>query len=159
MLIPLSDLELEIILEWRNQPEVRQFSFNEHIISLDEHLNWWKKIKHDPSKRWMIYDQEGQQAGVVNYYDIKPGEEAFWGFYFSNQFEGYEMLKLWYALEKEAITYAFEELKIKKLKCEVFRFNKAALIMHKRIGYREIDTYQHAKGDVLVLELINDHSG
>ncbi len=153
MLIPLSSTELDTILEWRNQSEVRLYSFNDQLISKQEHYRWWQDIKNDLSKRWMIYVLEGQNAGVVNYYNIKYQEEAFWGFYFSDKFEGYEKLKLWFKLEKEAISYAFETLKLLKLKCEVFRDNKAALIMHKRIGYQEIDTYQHDKGEVIVLEI------
>lgn len=153
MLIPLSESELETILVWRNQPEVRKNSLNDHIISKQEHLRWWQKIKDDPSKKWMIFHQENEPVGVINYYDIKPESESFWGFYLANKLLDDEKLKFWLSLEKEAIKYAFDELKLKKLKCEIFRFNKAALFMHKRSGYQEIDAYPHEKGEVVVLEL------
>jgi len=153
MLIALSEPELETILLWRNQEEVRKFSFNDHIISREEHYRWWQKIKDDPSKQWMIYQHDHKPLGVVNFYDINPEHEAYWGFYLSSELQDYEKLKVWLNLEKEAITYAFEQLRLPRLKCEIFRFNKAALFMHKRSGYQEIDTYQHEKGEVVVLEL------
>jgi len=101
----------------------------------------------------MIYYYEDCLAGVVYYYDIKPAQEAFWGFYLSNQLEDYEKLRLWYALEKEAISYAFEQLNVNTLKCEVFKDNKAVLFMHKKVGFKVINTYQHAKGEVTIMEL------
>ena len=153
MLIPLSELELETILEWRNQPEVRKYSFNDDFISKAEHYRWWQKIKDDPTKKWMIFQQDKKLLGVVNYYDIKAECESYWGFYLASELPDHEKLRLWFSLEKEAIKYAFDELKLKKLKCEIFRFNKAALFMHKRSGYQEIDTYQHERGEVVVLEL------
>jgi len=153
MLIPLSDLYLEKILLWRNQPEVRKFSFNDHLISIDEHNNWWQRIKDDKSKKWMIFQHQEIDSGVVYYCDISSEKEAYWGFYFSSEFKDYEKLKLWFALEKQAINYAFNELQLLSLKCEVLSFNKAALVMHKRFGYKEINKYQHTRGEVIVLEL------
>ena len=153
MLIPLSDLYIDKILLWRNQPEVRKFSFNDQLISVEEHNNWWQRVKDDQSKKWMIFQYHEIDAGVVYYTDINPGKDAYWGFYFSTQFEDYQKLKLWFALEKHAINYAFNKLQLVSLKCEVLCFNKAALVMHKRFGYKEIKKYQHARGEVVVLEL------
>ncbi|WP_281401110.1 UDP-4-amino-4,6-dideoxy-N-acetyl-beta-L-altrosamine N-acetyltransferase [sulfur-oxidizing endosymbiont of Gigantopelta aegis] len=153
MLIPLTEHYLDTILVWRNQSEVRHFSFNDTIISPEEHYRWWERIKTDITKQWMVYLHDGKAAGVVNYYDIIEYKEAFWGFYFSDQFADYEKLKLWFKIEHEAITFAFDTMKLQKLKCEVFKMNKAALIMHKRIGYQKIDTYEHVRGTVQVLEL------
>lgn len=155
-LIPLSEHYLDMILVWRNQPEVRQMSLNDHEISIEEHYKWWERIKEDSSKQWLIYADNEKNCGVVNFYDIKPLIEAYWGFYLSNQLLKEETLKYWFAMEKAATQYAFETLKIKSLKCEIFRSNKAALIMHKKSGYREIDAYKHQRGEVVVLELQPD---
>lgn len=153
MLINLTDDNFEMIRQWRNQPQVRDFSFNDHIIDKQEHLNWWQKTKADPSKKWMIYRPQGKYVGVVYYCDIKPKNEAFWGFYFAPDLEDYEKLKRWFALEQCAINYAFNELQLVALKCDVFSFNKAALVMHKRFGYQKIGCFSHVKGEVQVLEL------
>ncbi|MFK5985250.1 MAG: UDP-4-amino-4,6-dideoxy-N-acetyl-beta-L-altrosamine N-acetyltransferase [Pseudomonadota bacterium] len=153
MLIPLTDVDLELIRQWRNQVQVRKFFFNDHLISKQEHLNWWQNTKDDGSKKWLLFSQNGEKAGVVYFYDIQSKAEAFWGFYFSSDIKDYEKLKLWFALEQYAMEYAFNELQLQQLKCEVFAFNKAALVMHKRFAYKQIDSYQHSKGEVIILEI------
>ncbi len=152
----VEDSDLKTILLWRNQPEVRQFSFHSDKISWQEHCLWWQSAKTDPSKKWLMYYQQEQALGVVNFYDIKERAKAFWGFYFTDQIAGYEKLKLWFALEKAAIAYAFETLELVELNCEVFKANQAALVMHKRQGFQEVSHYEHEKGEVVVLSLRKD---
>lgn len=101
----------------------------------------------------MIFNDKNQASGVVNFYDIRAGQDAFWGFYFSDKLEAYDKLKVWFMLEKEAIDYAFENLQLKSLKCEVFKSNKAALFMHKKSGFQEVKCYEHIRGEVIILEL------
>jgi len=149
----LSETDVETILTWRNQAQVRKFSFSDCLISREEHYSWWQKVKVDPSKKWLLFEVQGESVGVVYYCDIIPAKEAYWGFYFSNHIEDYKKLKLWFSLEEDAINYAFNELQLVSLRCEVLKMNKAALVMHKRFGYKEINKYQHARGEVIVLEL------
>ena len=158
MLIPLQNKHLDMILSWRNQEEVRQYSFTDHIITRQEHDLWWERVSCDASRQWLLFCPDNKPSGVVNFYDIRPAEEACWGFYLADTLEDYEKLKLWFLLEKTAIDYAGNVLSLKKLKCELFADNKAALFMHKRSGFQKIDTWQHEKGDVVVMQRVLNNS-
>jgi UDP-4-amino-4,6-dideoxy-N-acetyl-beta-L-altrosamine N-acetyltransferase len=55
MLRAMNDNDLKMVLNWRNQPEVRQRMFTRHEISMEEHQAWWNKTKNDVTKCWLIY--------------------------------------------------------------------------------------------------------
>ena len=153
MLIPLNDKTYKNILEWRNAPEVRFNSMTDHIISEQEHHQWWNKVRQDKSQQWMLFKYKNLPCGVAHYIDITPEKLAYWGFYLSNNLESYQILGAWFALEKEALDYAFQTLKLEQLNCKVFRFNRAALQMHKRFNYQEISIEEHSKGELITLQL------
>ena len=46
--------DAEMILLWRNHPEVRNYSFNKSMISFDEHLEWIKKTLASDRKLMLI---------------------------------------------------------------------------------------------------------
>jgi len=157
MLIPLQTKHLDMILPWRNQDNVRMNSFTDHIITRDEHYNWWYRIRHDASRQWLLFCPDKIPSGVVNFYDIKPDQEASWGFYLADTLKDHEKLRLWFLLEKTVVNYASDTLRLNSLKCELFASNKAALFMHKRSGFRKIDTWKHEKGEVIVMQMtLND---
>ena len=158
MLIPLQNKHLEMILPWRNQKDVRQNSFTDHIITQQEHEQWWDRVRSDASRQWLLFCPDNKPSGVVNFYNIRPAEEACWGFYLADTLEDYEKLKIWFLLEKSVIDYAENVLHLKKLKCELFAYNKAALFMHKRSGFQKIDTWPHKKGEVVVMQMILNNS-
>lgn len=142
-----------MILDWRNQEEVRKNSFTDHIIEKKEHYLWWENIKDDQSKKWYLFYMTNKPCAVVNFYNIKSENTAFWGFYLADTIQDYEKLKIWFGLEKAVAEHARNCFKLKNIKCELFRFNKAALFMHNRSGYREIDSYAHNRGEVVVMQM------
>lgn len=152
MLIPLRSENLDMILKWRNHPDVRKNSFNDKVISKEEHYRWWDKTRNDAAKRWLLFHDEGKDIGVVNYYDI-DNVSAYWGFYLSDKLTNEDRLRYWILIEQQAPQYAFEVLGVSVLRCEVLEFNKATLLMHKRFGYAEKERYSHLRGEVAVLEL------
>ena len=82
MLRRVTNLDLEQILIWRNQEHVRNVMLDNHIITLDEHLNWWKKVKKDDSQQWHIYSCGSIDYGVVYVSDIDNiKKSAHWVFY------------------------------------------------------------------------------
>lgn len=156
MLTPLCEDDIEMILRWRNQANVREVSFSDRVITADEHREWWKCVRDDRTRRWMIYRDSDKPVGVVGFHDIEPGEQACWSFYLSDELNDNEKLKYWLMIERSAITYAFESLGLRKLRCEVLSFNKAAVLLHKQEGFVPVDCYEHERGEVIVFELDNE---
>ena len=147
MLSKVTKSNLKEILGWRNDPEVRKVMFNDHQITENEHLDWFKKIDTDNSKEVLIFTMNDVNLGVVNFFDIDENNKScHWGFYLSNNVsKKINKLEVWQELEKEAIEYSFKDLKCEKLICESYAFNLPVIEMHKRFGFLEIGTITKLK--------------
>jgi UDP-4-amino-4,6-dideoxy-N-acetyl-beta-L-altrosamine N-acetyltransferase len=131
---PLSHNDLELILEWRNAPEVRSNMYTRHEISLDEHRAWFERVNQDDSKVYFLVKLNDEPVGVVGFSEINlVYRVATWAFYaspFAPRGTGSLM-------EYHALEYAFEELNLHKLRCEVLGFNQVVVKLHKKFGFVE----------------------
>ena len=133
MLLPLTSEDLDAILSWRNQPDVRRCMFSSHVISADEHQAWFEALQDESSRQVFVYLLEGKKVGVVQFTEInQKNGTAFWGFYLGP----YTPVDASLRLELAATTHAFENMKLHKLSCEVIEFNRKVLNMHKKCGFR-----------------------
>lgn len=128
----IEEHELEMMLEWRNAPEVRNSMFNTHIISLKDHLEWWEKTKRDDSQQYYFYESQGTPYGVVCFKDIDNLKcQAIWGFYTSPNAErgmGTKMLIL-------ALDLAFDDMNINSVYGEVIKNNLSSIKIHEKLGF------------------------
>jgi len=131
----LTEGDLTKILNWRNKFEIRQCMFNDSIISIDEHLDWFNKLKNDPHRMTMIYEYKEKPAGVINITQIdKKNSKCYWGFYLGEgALPRYSGLAMGYL----GLNFIFEKLGINKLCSEVFIFNKSSLKYHQKLGFVE----------------------
>ena len=62
----------EVLLEWRNQAEVRKFSRNQGLISKDSHAQWFKtRLKQVPNEPFWIFENSLGRVGFVRFdFDI-----------------------------------------------------------------------------------------
>lgn len=126
----LSDLEM--ILEWRNNPEVRSKMYTNHIITWSEHQRWFKKTSKDPTKKHFIYEEGGLPLGVVAFENIDiKNKRASWLFYSGDL----SRRGLGRRMEYCALQYAFDNLGLHKLYCEVIAFNTPVLNLHLKFGF------------------------
>lgn len=153
------DGDAENLLRWRNQPHVRASMVNQQEIALDAHLAWWAKAQTDPSKRFLILEKAGAPVAVVNFFDIEPGESAWWGFYLTDHeaAEGADALAIWMDAEAAALRYAFEALGLKRLLCETRSTNEPVLALHDRFGFETLpqDTSPTAAANDLIVKAIS----
>ncbi len=59
------------LLLWRNDPETRQASLNQHIISTSEHFKWLSESLHNPFRKLLIAEKNGIPVGTFRI-DEKP---------------------------------------------------------------------------------------
>lgn len=132
--IPLSHSVLDMILEWRNTPEVRSMMYTSHEISLEEHMAWFERLKDEPTKAYFIALLNNEPVGVVGFSEINLVHGiATWVFYASLAApRGSGSLMEYHALE-----FAFIDLKLHKLRCEVLGFNQIVVKLHKKFGFVE----------------------
>ncbi|MEY9200322.1 UDP-4-amino-4,6-dideoxy-N-acetyl-beta-L-altrosamine N-acetyltransferase [Sinorhizobium sp. CCBAU 05631] len=126
--------DLPMMRNWRNIPSVRDKMYTCHEISEEEHQRWWARIKSADNQRYFIYEYQNVPMGVVSFNNIDEGNEnASWAFYASPDAERGTGSRM----EFLALDYAFFELKLHKLSCEVLDFNTTVIRLHKKFGFVE----------------------
>ncbi|SFM81877.1 UDP-4-amino-4,6-dideoxy-N-acetyl-beta-L-altrosamine N-acetyltransferase [Marinobacter pelagius] len=146
---PIRDSELELMLSWRNEPSVRQNMYTTHEIGLEEHLAWWATTKDSPRHRYFMYEYEGRPAGIVGFTGIDRGNQnASWAFYASPEAPKGSGSRM----EVLALDYAFGELGLHKLSCEVLAFNTSVIRLHEKFGFQVEGVLrdQHKRGDEFI---------
>ena len=135
----IAEEDLEQVLLWRNEPGVRKNMYTNHLISWKEHKAWFENVKNDHLKRYFIFYSKKKDLGVINFTDIDfHAGSAFWGFYASKKSPPGTGLMMEYC----ALKYAFDELRLHKLNCEVIEFNKSVINMHKKYGFKVEGTFR-----------------
>lgn len=134
--MPLSSLlasDLEMILTWRNAPEVRKSMYSSHLITMDEHRAWFESIRDRIDCQWFVYkEKDGKPSGVVYFNNIsKKNRSAFWGFY-----GGVDAVKgVGSRMLSEALGYAFDNLMLHKINSDILIMNKKSIYLHKKLGF------------------------
>lgn len=130
---PIKDSELELMLSWRNTPTVRENMYTSHEITLTEHLSWWARIQDSGSQQYFMYEYQDKPLGIVGFTNIdENNQNSSWAFYASpNAPKGNGS-----RMEILALDYAFNELKLHKLCCEVLGFNTPVIKLHEKFGFK-----------------------
>lgn len=150
----------QMLLEWRNLPEVAKYMYTDHIITQEEHDRWFETAMKDPSRRYWIIVCDGKDVGLVNIYGIDhQNRRCTWAFYIASpDVRGKGVGSF---VEYSILRYVFDELKLNKLCCEVLAFNEAVVNMHKGFGFKQEGLYREhiIKGgqphDVVALAMLH----
>jgi UDP-4-amino-4,6-dideoxy-N-acetyl-beta-L-altrosamine N-acetyltransferase len=125
--------ELELMLSWRNAPNVRANMYNRHEISLTEHLAWWVGVRGRTDQRYFMYVSNKEPLGIVAFNSLDMvSQNSSWAFYASPAATKGTGSKM----EFLALDYAFKELKLHKLYCEVLDFNTPVIRLHEKFGFK-----------------------
>lgn len=130
---PMIESDLEQVLEWRNQPEVRRYMYSTHEIRLEEHRKWFASACANRAVHLLIYEQNEKAKGFVNLTSTRCPKVADWGFYLAPSTpkgSGRE-------LGRQALTYAFEKLELHKVCGQALGFNQRSIAFHKKLGFVE----------------------
>lgn len=144
MLRPATDADVDTMRAWRNQEQNRLVSIHSHVIGAGEHAAWWARAKDDPTRRVLVYEQDGTPAGVVAFFDLEPDAprpRGAWGFYLDA--EGLqardELLPAWLRIMREGVRYAFDELGLDELHGEVLEHNESVRQLNRMFRFVEGD--------------------
>ena len=156
----LEKSDLEMVLNWRNSERIRANMYTDHIITIEEHLAWYERVKKDQTVDYLICEYKNIPIGLVNFTNIdRTNNKCYWGFYLGDI---NAPLGSGIAMEFIALEYAFKILKIRKLCCEVLLFNNKVVKLHKKFSFQEEGILkQHiyknnAYNDVICLALFKD---
>ena len=65
--IKLQEEHLEMVMQWRLQPEVSQYMLTDISSDFDKQLQWFQKVSYDETCRyWIIVNQNSIFASISN---------------------------------------------------------------------------------------------
>lgn len=132
MLRVMTKEDLEMVLGWRNNPDVRNFMYTRHEISLKEHSDWFTSASCDSNRHLLIFEQNAIAKGFVQI-SQKSHNLADWGFYIAPDAPKGTGI----ALGQAALTYAFSRLKLHKLCGEALGYNEKSIRFHLKLGFTQ----------------------
>ncbi|MGN6580959.1 MAG: UDP-4-amino-4,6-dideoxy-N-acetyl-beta-L-altrosamine N-acetyltransferase [Bordetella sp.] len=126
--------DLELVLGWRNHPDIRTAMTTQHEISLDEHQEWFEKSRTNTHRTLLIYERH-EALGYANLEESYPGIFA-WGFYAAPD----APKGTGRALCREVLGYAFEQKVAHKVSGQVLAGNEKSIRLHQALGFRSEGT-------------------
>lgn len=129
----MCDADLEMVLAWRNHPEVRRYMYTQHEIGLDEHRRWFEHCASNPLKHLLVFEHAGAASGFVSFTQMSDGKIADWGFYIRPDApRGCGRL-----LGQVALQHAFSALGLHKVCGQALAYNERSIGFHRRLGFEQ----------------------
>lgn len=127
----MHETDLEMVLAWRNHPEVRRYMLTQHEIAFDEHLAWYKKTSKEESQVLLVIEESREPIGCVIFSGAQHGKTATWSFYAApNRKAGTGN-----SVCSAALDFAFNKIGVHKVAGQVLDFNVASIRIHERLGF------------------------
>jgi len=141
---PIARQDLELVLAWRNHPDIRRFMYTQHEITLQEHLNWFESTLENPRRRAFVFELSGHPSGFVNFSISAKGGIADWGFYAAPGTPRGTGSKL----GETALRHAYASMRLHKVCGQALAHNERSIRFHERLGFRREGTLrdQHFDG-------------
>jgi UDP-4-amino-4,6-dideoxy-N-acetyl-beta-L-altrosamine N-acetyltransferase len=132
---PIEVKDKDQILRWRNSDRVRSNMYNDYVISQEEHDAWFSRALVDKGSVYLVFLHDARPIGFASFTNISAvHERCYWAFYLG---ETDVPRGCGSVMEFFALDYAFHNLKIRKLCCEVFTFNEGVIKLHEKFGFTQ----------------------
>lgn len=145
---PLTAEDIELVRNWRNSKEIAQYMYTEEEISVEQQQKWFASIQNRTDCKYWIIEYDGKKLGLANLVDISSTfQSCYWAFYLGDS--SVRGAGVGSKVEYNVLQFVFEELKLNKLRCEVFVQNDPVIKMHEKFGFRREAYYREhcIKGD------------
>lgn len=123
--------DLELILNWRNDPSIRKWMRTQDIIAPEDHLSWFLKLDSDPQQDFFLYEEDGVALGFCKIL-FGINNEIEWGFYIGPK----SPKGVGKRFGRCVIDYIFNCYKAEVLIGNVKEFNKRSCLFHERFGFK-----------------------
>lgn len=153
-LVPLKFEDLELVRNWRNSKDVAKYMYTENYITPEMQITWFNIVsKRNDSKYWII-KYGNKKLGLASVTDINPSlKSCYWAFYLGDT--SVRGSGIGGKIEYNVLKYVFENLKLNKLRCEVFVNNDMVIKMHEKFGFRREAYYrEHCIKEDIKLDVV-----
>jgi UDP-4-amino-4,6-dideoxy-N-acetyl-beta-L-altrosamine N-acetyltransferase len=152
---PLQRQQLEMLRQWRNDPQIAAPMLQQQLISADMQQQWFARIQHDKHQAQFVIYYKDEAIGACNLKsadgrELGQSETIESGFYLAHpRFRG-TLLAFFPALALNQ--YCFERLNCTTLLAQVKLSNSAALRFNEKLGYQR-------QPDNITVQTGNERSG
>ncbi|MFT8549645.1 MAG: GNAT family N-acetyltransferase [Acetobacter okinawensis] len=138
---PLTENDLHLTLEWRNDDSIRKWFKTSDTFSLAQHHTWFSMRRDDPNDLIFIAKRvsDSQSVGQVSLYNIDPlTKTAEVGRFISApNYAGNGYMKNACQI---LLDMAFNKIGLQNIFLEVFSNNTRAINLYKNLGFSYIST-------------------
>ena len=159
----IEEEDLDLIVKWRNDPEILRWLFSYLPLNKVKQLKWYEKYLNDDTQQTFIIELKEEETPIgtvgltnIDYKNQRAdltiiiGEKGYWG-----KGLGEESLNL-------LVRFAFNEMNLRKIKALVFSDNDKAIKLYEECGFKEEGIFREEilkKGkfrDVVVMSIFRE---
>ena len=150
MLRPMREEDAELIVQWRNDPAIRKWLFSTDPLTVQSHLEWFRRPKPDRLDFVICLRESERPIGTVNFTNIDfqnakaeagkmLGDRTQWGKGLAK-----EAFRLWLA-------FGFERLGLTHIYVRTLSTNHRNIKLNEQLGFRveKILCEEYQRGDEL----------
>jgi UDP-4-amino-4,6-dideoxy-N-acetyl-beta-L-altrosamine N-acetyltransferase len=142
-----------MVLDWRNNEDIRRWMYHFDTISIDEHLSFIESLKPDQTKQYYLVLQDNNPIGVIYFTNIdKETKKAEFGIYKNPHLSGYGNI-----LMHKVCEHAFITLNLHALVAEVFADNQKAIHLYNHFNFKQTDEKYFTNKKVIYMELFYEN--
>lgn len=132
-LVRLTAEKIELVRQWRNNPNVSMYMEYRDIITPEMQLNWFHKINNDENF-FFIAVFNGDEVGLINIKDVDTKKQSGeGGIFIANQ--KYINSDVAFRMALCLNDFAFEKLDLKYINARILSDNPRAIKYNKALGY------------------------
>lgn len=150
--------DINYIMIWRNNNEIRKWFFNSNTVTYEEQIMWYKSYINNQNEIMFIIDDKYQQIpiGTISITNINwdnstghIGRIMIGNFKVRGKGIGKESIE-------SVSNFAFITLGLKKLYAEIYKDNISSIQSFKKAGYKIIKEYilENSNRAVVVVSLV-----
>ena len=150
ILRPMREEDAELIVQWRNDPKIRKWLFSTDPLTVQSHLEWFRRPKADRLDFVIRLRESDRPIGTVQYTNIDfqntraeagkiLGDRTQWGKGLAK-----EAFRLWLA-------FGFERLGLTHTYARTLATNHRNIKLNERLGFRveRVLREEYQRGDEL----------
>lgn len=134
-LAPVKDDDHEWLVSLHNDPEVLRNITNPQPVTLEQHLAWWEKVRHDPKELRLIFVHDGCKVGFTKFYQIdRTNQNCVLGADIRAMFRGQGYAKFMWAL---MLNKCFYELGMHRVSLTTAAYNVVGQRVYRGLGFKD----------------------
>ena len=130
---PIQDEDLEVIMNWRTDPDITRYMNTNPKLTLEGQREWLASLEKNDKVMYWVVEQNQNPIGIINLADIDwTKKTSSWGYYIGEKKA--RSLQLAISLEMSLYDYVFDVLDFEELHNEVFSLNEGVIKLHLACG-------------------------